>query len=55
MPQRANRGSWTKGDPRAKAAGAKGGKTMRYKRSPDYIAGYSAGFMAGRRSQKGAA
>jgi hypothetical protein len=45
MPQHANRGSWTKADPRAIAAGRKGGKKNAGKawRSADYIKGYRAG------------
>lgn len=31
------------GDPRARAAGRKGGRVMRHKQTPDYIAGYRAG------------
>lgn len=45
MPHHAHRGSWTKGDPRAIAAGRKGGKLRAGKtwRSADYIKGYRAG------------
>src|SRR5690348_6726256 len=43
-----------KGDPRAVAAGRKGGKTMRYKLSPEYRAGYQAGYKAGQRTKEAA-
>lgn len=37
------------GDPRAVDAGRKGGKVMRFKKSPDWKAGYAAGWIAGKR------
>lgn len=41
---------FTKGDPRASAAGRKGGRTMRYRRSPEYERGYRSGYRAGKRA-----
>jgi len=50
MPQHANARSFTPGDPRAQAAGRKGGKHRRvHARTPDYIAGYRAGARNARR------
>lgn len=52
MPQRRNRGSWYFGDPRASAAGSKGGATIRkgsVVRTPEYCKGYLAGWIAGKR------
>jgi hypothetical protein len=40
---------FTKGDPRAAAAGRKGGRTRRAKRSAEYVRGYRSGARATRR------
>ena len=40
------------GDPRAVAAGKKGGTTMRGKKSPDYYQGYNTGWVSGVRAER---
>jgi hypothetical protein len=40
---------FTKGDPRASAAGRKGGRAKRSRQSADYIKGYRSGHRQGRR------
>lgn len=47
-----------KGDPRAVAAGRKGGKSwkgLKWRRSVDYERGYQAGWKAARRAEKATA
>lgn len=44
------RKGFTKGDPRAVEAGRKGGRTMRSRKSPDWYAGYQAGWKAQHRA-----
>lgn len=42
---------WLRQHPeKAREMGRKGGKTMRYKQSPEYRAGYQAGWRAAKRS-----
>lgn len=52
IPRVPNKGSWPKGDPRATAAGKKGGMVMRARKSDDWYRGYKSGFAAGRRLAK---
>jgi len=45
---------FVKGDPRAAAAGRKGGRMRRFKakRSDEYVRGYRSGWLAGRREAR---
>jgi general stress protein YciG len=44
---------WLRQHPeKAREMGRKGGKTMRYKRTPDYLRGYLAGWIAKKREER---